>query len=216
MSQNIKKEMRTTLIETLKNVLHTLKDERSFNMTKDNVNNFGDFKFYFEKKLKNEFGERIGNILFKNVQLTFIYFEYLKELVLNEFRIKSKKVIDDFMKRIYDKNDNVYKEKWLVENFNKKSEYIDNENKLLDVKYNQEHKREYIDFVKKTDKINLEEISYENPVYNYKMENFVKNVYIDEFCKIERIVENLDINKILDDEIFEEILIAVVKKMESE
>ena len=120
------------------------------------------------------------------------------------------------MKRIYDKNDNVYKEKWLVENFNKKSEYIDNENKLLDVKYNQEHKREYIDFVKKTDKINLEEVSYENPVYNYKMENFVKNVYIDEFNKIERIVENLDINKILDDEIFEEILIAVVKKMENE
>lgn len=28
MSQNIKKEMRTTLIETLKNVLHTLKDEK--------------------------------------------------------------------------------------------------------------------------------------------------------------------------------------------
>lgn len=152
----------------------------------------------------------------KNVQLNFVYFEYLKDLVLNEFRIKSKKVIEDFMQRIYDKNDNIYKEKWLVENFNKKSEYIDNENKLLDIKYNQEHKREYIDFVKKTDKINLEEISYENPVYNYKMENFVKNVYIDEFCKIERIVENLDINKILDDEIFEEILIAVAKKMENE
>lgn len=216
MSQNIKKEMRTTLIETLKNVLHTLKDERSFNMAKDNINNFRDFNFYFEKKLKNEFGERIGNILFKNVQLNFVYFEYLKDLVLNEFRIKSKKVIEDFMQRIYDKNDNIYKEKWLVENFNKKSEYIDNENKLLDVKYNQEHKREYIDFVKKADKINLEEISYENPVYNYKMENFVKNVYIDEFYKIEKIVENLDINKILDDEIFEEILIAVLKKMENE
>ena len=208
--------MRTTLIETLKNVLHTLKDERSFNMAKDNINNFRDFNFYFEKKLKNEFGERIGNILFKNVQLNFVYFEYLKDLVLNEFRIKSKKVIEDFMQRIYDKNDNIYKEKWLVENFNKKSEYIDNENKLLDVKYNQEHKREYIDFVKKADKINLEEISYENPVYNYKMENFVKNVYIDEFYKIEKIVENLDINKILDDEIFEEILIAVLKKMENE